>query len=96
MRPWARSFKTLSNLAIFEAKITNVSNHVGQLIALDTIFGATRNALVLFGNFEHLFHLNIDFIFFTFEKASSGTHLIRLETNDFQQELFLDLINYLL
>lgn len=96
MRPGARSLKAFSDLTVSKTKVANVSNHVRQLITLDAIFRTARDPLVLFSNFEHLIHLSINFIFLTFEEARGGTHLISFETDDFQKELFLDLIDDLL
>lgn len=93
MRPGARSFKAFSDLAVFKAKVANVRNHVRQLITFDAIFSAARDSLVLTSNFKHLFHLSIHFISLTFEEARGCTHLISFETDDFQKELFLDLID---
>jgi len=93
VRPGARSLETFSHLTICHAKIANISNHICQLITLDSIFSAARNSFIFLSNLKHLSHLSLDFIFLTLEKASRGAHLISLEADHFQKELFLDLIN---
>lgn len=56
LRPWAGGLETLGNDVVEEAEISNISDHVGKLITLDSIFSSTRKTIILFGDLEHISH----------------------------------------
>ena len=96
MGPWARCLEALCHLTVSQAKVPDISNHIRELVPLNSIFGTSRNAFIFVGNVQHLFHSNLNVIFLTFEKAGGSAHFIYLETHNLEQELFLYLVNDLL
>ena len=58
--PWARGLKTLSDDSVEKAEVSDVSNHVSELINLDSVLGTSGKTLVLGGNFMHTGHLKAD------------------------------------
>lgn len=94
--PWAGCFEALGNLAESEAEVTNVGNHVRQLIPLDTVLSTARNSMVLLGNGEHLLHLHFNFLSLTLKEARGCAHLVFFEAHYLEEELLLNLINNLL
>lgn len=96
MGPRARCLEALRDLAESQAKVSDVGNHVRELVSFDAVFGTTRDALVFIGDLHHLFHSDFDVSFSAFEEAGGGAHLVSLEPHNLQQELLLNLINDLL
>jgi hypothetical protein len=67
LRPGARGLKALGDDSVEEAEVSDVGDHVGQLITLDTIFGTSGQTLVLFRNFVHGGHLEVHKFLWSFK-----------------------------
>mmetsp|Transcript_3750 Transcript_3750/g.6392 ORF Transcript_3750/g.6392 Transcript_3750/m.6392 type:complete len:257 (-) Transcript_3750:1008-1778(-) len=91
--PGARGLEALCHHVVLEAQVPDVGDHVGQLVAFDSIFGSSREAPVLRGDIEHLLHLERDDVLGTFEEAGGRHHLIRVESLHPNHVLLLDLVD---
>ena len=78
--PWTRSLKTLSHSSVFNNNISDVGDHICQLITFEAVFGAARNASVFGCDFEHVSHLLFANIFWPFEQTSCSRQLILIKT----------------
>ena len=78
--PWARSLKTFSHSSILHNNISDVRDHICQLITFKPIFGTSRNASVFSCDSEHVSHLFFANICRSFEETSCSGNLILIIT----------------
>ena len=62
LRPGTAGFEGLGHYVVQHAEVSDVGDHVRQLVALDAILGSARQATVLLRDFSDLLHLQLDHI----------------------------------
>ena len=82
LRPWAWSLKTFSDHTRVKAEISNISNHICQLVTLKPIFATTRKASIFCSNCKHFFLLSVTNILITFKEACCCNHFFNFESFD--------------